>query len=93
MYCAEKRAGRPTMGWSGRARRKRWTLADQPTDGADASRRAIGAAHYHPLSVRRFAPAIKRMQRTAVPASKLACPSAADTQPRWVDESVRFEVR
>jgi hypothetical protein len=27
-------------------------------DGADASRHAIGAADYHPLSVRRKAPAI-----------------------------------
>ncbi|MFH1952815.1 MAG: hypothetical protein ABIL06_14490, partial [Pseudomonadota bacterium] len=41
-------------------------------DGADALRRAIGAADYHPLSVRRFAPAIKRLQRTVVHASKLA---------------------
>jgi len=51
-------------------------------DGADASRRAIGAADYHPLSVRRFAPAIKRLQRTVVHASKLAHPPAADPQPR-----------
>jgi len=51
-------------------------------DGADASRRAIGAADCPPLSVRRFAPAIKRMQRTAVPASTLARPPAADSQPR-----------
>ena len=51
-------------------------------DGADASRRAIGAADYHPLSVRRFAPAIKRMQRTGVHASTLARPPAADPQPR-----------
>jgi len=51
-------------------------------DGADASRRAIGAADYHPLSVRRFAPAIKRMQRTVVPASQLARPPAADPQRR-----------
>jgi hypothetical protein len=51
-------------------------------DGADASRRVIvlripirflsGAARL----------AIKRLQRTAVPASKLACPSAADPQLR-----------
>jgi hypothetical protein len=52
------------------------------TDGADAARRAIGAADYHPLSVRRFAPAIQRMQRTIVHASKLARPPAADPQPR-----------
>jgi len=51
-------------------------------DGADALRRAIGAADYHPLSVRRFAPAIKRLQRTVVHASKLALPPAADPQPR-----------
>jgi hypothetical protein len=53
-----------------------------PIDGADASRRAIGAADYHPLSVRRFAPAIKRLQRTVVHASQLAHPRAADPQPR-----------
>ncbi|GBC78526.1 hypothetical protein HRbin08_02022 [bacterium HR08] len=41
------------------------------TDGADASRRAIGAADYHPLSVRRFAPAIQRLQRTVRPVSQL----------------------
>jgi len=41
-------------------------------DGTDAARRAIGAADFHPLSVRRFAPAIKRLQRTAWLASKLA---------------------
>jgi len=52
-------------------------------DGADASRRAIGAADYHPPSVRRFAPAIKRLQRTVVHASKLARPPAADPQPRY----------
>jgi hypothetical protein len=50
--------------------------------GADASRRAIGVADYHPLSVRRFAPAIQRMQRTVVPASELARPPAADPQRR-----------
>jgi hypothetical protein len=53
-----------------------------PSDGADASRRAIGAADDHPLSVRRFAPAIKRLQRTVVPASPLARPPAADPQRR-----------
>jgi hypothetical protein len=52
-------------------------------DGADALRRAIGAADYHPLSVRRFAPAIKRLQRTVVHASQLTRPSAADPQPRY----------
>ena len=41
-------------------------------DGADAPRRAIGAADYHPPAVRRFAPAIQRMQRTGSTASKLA---------------------
>jgi hypothetical protein len=44
--------------------------------------RAIGAADCHPLSVRRFAPAIKRMQRSGDPASKLAVSSAADPQRR-----------
>jgi len=47
-------------------------------DGADASRRAIGAADGHPLSVRRFAPAIKRLQRKVVHTSQLARPPAAD---------------
>jgi len=45
-------------------------------DGADASRRAIGAADRHPLSVQRFTPAIKRLQRTVVHASNPARPSA-----------------
>ena len=49
-----------------------------------AARRAIGAADYHPLSVRRFAPAITRLQRTVVPASTLARPPAADPQLRQV---------
>jgi len=53
-------------------------------DGADASRRAIGAADLDPLSARRSAPAIKRLLRPVVPASKLAEPPAADPQPRWV---------
>jgi hypothetical protein len=52
------------------------------SDGTDASRRAIGAADYHPLDVRRFAPAIKRLQQTAVRTSKLARPTAADPQRR-----------
>jgi len=51
-------------------------------DGTDASRRAIGAADCHPLSVRRSAPAIKRMQRIAACASKLAPTPAADPQRR-----------
>jgi len=51
-------------------------------DGADATRRAIGAAYYHPLAVRRFAPTIKQLQQTVGPASKLAVPAVADPQPR-----------
>ena len=51
-------------------------------DGADAPRHAIGAAACHPLSTRRFAPAIQRLQRSVVHASKLAHPPAADPQPR-----------
>jgi hypothetical protein len=47
-----------------------------------ASHRAIGAADHHPLYARRFAPAIKHLQRTVIPASKLAYPSAADPQHR-----------
>ena len=66
------------MVWSGR----RFAPPLRPDDGADASRRAIGAAHYHALAVRRCAPAIKRMQRTVGPANKLACPPSADPQPR-----------
>ena len=54
-------------------------------------RRAIGAADGHPLSVRRFAPAIQRMERTAVAASKLTPPSAAHPQPRWMQESIHAE--
>ena len=49
-------------------------------DGSDASRRAIGAADYHPLSVWRSAPAIKRMQQTIPSASKLASGLAPDPQ-------------
>jgi len=49
-------------------------------DGTDGSRRAIGAADSHPLSVRRFAPAIKRLQRAVVRGSELALPPAADPQ-------------
>jgi len=46
-------------------------------------RRAIGAANFHPLSVPALTrQAIKRLQRTAAPASKLACSSAADPQRR-----------
>ena len=54
-----------------------------PTDGADATRLAIGAADDHPLSVPALTrQAIKRLQRTVVPVSKLACSSAADPQRR-----------
>ena len=49
----------------------------------EQKRHAIGAADGHPLSVRRFAPAIQRMERTAVAASKLTPPSAAHPQPRY----------
>jgi len=53
------------------------------SDGSDATRRAIGAADDHPLSVPALMrQAIKRLQRTAAPASKLACSSAADPQRR-----------
>jgi hypothetical protein len=74
------------------SRRARSTRADADWGGLQlirmtmartATRRAIGAADYHPLSVRRFAPAIKRLQRTVVHASQLARPPAADPQPRW----------
>ncbi len=58
--------------------------------GAAASRRANGAAYSHPLSVRRFAPANQRLQRTAGPASKLARPSAADPRPRWAKGGTRW---
>jgi len=55
-------------------------------DGSDASRRAIAAADCHPLSVPALPrQAIKRLQRTAVPASTLACTSAADPQRRSPD--------
>jgi len=55
-------------------------------DGSDATRRAIGAANFHPLSVPALTrQAIKRLQRTAAPASKLACSSAADPQRRSTD--------
>jgi len=54
-------------------------------DGADATRLAIGAADCHPHSVPALTrPAIKRLQRTTAPASKLACSSAADPQRRWL---------
>jgi len=49
-----------------------------------ASRRAIAAADCHPLSARRFAPAIERLQRTCVPASTLAVPHDADPQRRYM---------
>jgi len=61
--------------------------ATRPTelcDGADATRLAIGAADDHPLSVPALTrQAIKRLQRTAAPAGKLACSSAADPQRRY----------
>jgi len=47
----------------------------QPT--CAASHRAIGVVDYHPLSVRRSALPIKRMQRTVVHVSKLVCPPTA----------------
>ena len=54
------------------------------SDGSDATRRAIDAAYCHPLSVPALTrQAIKRLQRSAVPASKLACTSAADPQRRY----------
>jgi len=56
--------------------------------GADASRRAIGAADSHPFSVRRFAPAIKRLQRAVVRASELA--PAADLQRRYASGGPRM---
>ena len=52
------------------------------TDGTDATRRAIGPAYYHPHAVRRCAPAIKRLQRSVIHASKLARPPAADPRGR-----------
>jgi len=58
--------------------RKPYTLID----GAAALRRTIGAAACHPLSARRFAPAIKRLQRAVVLASTLTRPPAADPQRR-----------
>jgi hypothetical protein len=42
------------------------------------TRRAIGVAACHPLSVRRFAPAIKWLQRAVVHVSTVARPPAAD---------------
>ena len=42
----------------------------------------------HPPSVRRFAPAIQRMQRTSVAANKLAPPPAADPRPRYISSGV-----
>jgi len=43
---------------------------------------AIGAANYHPLDDRRFAPAIKRMQPTGFRPSKLGLQPDADPQRR-----------
>lgn len=50
-------------------------LADE---GADASRRAVGAPDHHPLSVLYFASAITRLQRAVAPASTLACQPVDD---------------
>jgi hypothetical protein len=52
-------------------------------DGSDASRRAIDAADCRPLLSWHFRQSIKRLQRADVPASKLACASAADPQRRY----------
>ena len=58
--------------------------ASEKVVAADAPRRGNGAADNHPLAARRFAPANQRMERTSVEASKLAPPSAAHPQPRYV---------
>ena len=59
----------------------RWAAPARLFDGLDAARRAIDAAYCHPLSVTALTRlAIKWLQRPAVPASKLACTSAADPQ-------------
>ena len=51
-------------------------------DGADTLRRSIGPTDYHPLSVGRFAPSIKRLKRIVAPASKLASAPTAYPQAR-----------
>jgi len=51
-------------------------------DGADATHRAIGPADGHPLSVRRCAPAIQRLQLTGLRSSKLSLQPAADPPAR-----------
>ncbi len=56
--------------------------AAETPDGADASRRTIGAADYDPRSVRHTTPAITRLKLRLVPASTLARPPAADPPPR-----------
>ncbi len=58
-------------------------------------RRSIGDADCHPLSVRRFAPSIKRMQRTVASANKFASVPADDPQPRYVvnEEEKRMAYR
>jgi hypothetical protein len=48
------------------------------------TRHTIGAANYHSLSAWRFAPAIQRMQRTAVLAEKHRDPLTADPRRRYV---------
>ena len=55
-----------------------------PNDGADAARRAIGPADSHPLSVRRCAPAIQRLQLTGLRSSKLSLQPAADPPARYL---------
>lgn len=61
------RLGSPSRAVQGRDQRRL-----NKADATDAARLAIGAADFHPLSVRRFALAIKRLQRTAWLASKFA---------------------
>ena len=56
-------------------------FAGYSVDGAGATAPLHRAADYHPLSVRRFAPSIKRLQRTVVPTNKFAYTPDADPQP------------
>lgn len=58
------------------------SLATEATDGGARSVRSIGPTYYHPHAVGRYAPAIMRLQRTAVHASGLARPIAADQRGR-----------
>ncbi len=66
--------------------------AADPLDGADASRRVIVLR----IPIRFLSGAsrlaIKRLQRTAVPASKLACPSAADPQHVLLPISKKWQI-